>query len=99
MTRRRNKIKIPLGSRAVFLKLSSEYFVHVMNNTKRFEVRNNDRQFKLNDTLVLQEWDPINKGYTGRQITRQVLYILPLSTLIPNSPFVVLSLGLPIRQI
>lgn len=56
-----------------YLKILPQYYFHVKNETKLFEVRNNDRGFQMGDTVVLQEWDdsPINvnssqpKGFTG----------------------------------
>ncbi len=94
MSKITHKIKIPFGSRAIFLKLEIQYFQDVMNHTKNFEVRHNDRDYKVNDFLVLQEWDPLKKGFTGRRITRRVIYILPLNKLIPECTYVILQLDL-----
>lgn len=55
------------------LKTLPEYFEAVKNGTKTFEVRYNDRDYKVGDTLILKEWD---EEYTGRKITCEVSYIL-----------------------
>lgn len=56
-----------------YIKILPKYFKHVKCNRKNFELRKNDRDYKSGDTLVLREWD---NGYTGRQVTRHVSYVL-----------------------
>lgn len=63
------------------LKILPEYFEAVESNKKTFEIRKNDRGFKVGDKLILREWQPnddqfINPGYTGREVIRWVSYIL-----------------------
>ena len=58
------------------LKISHKYFDAVANGIKCFEVRKNDRPFKVGDTLRLREFDPDKKLYTGRETERTVTYIL-----------------------
>ncbi|GAB2021708.1 hypothetical protein RyT2_07820 [Pseudolactococcus yaeyamensis] len=38
------------------LKLHSDYFEAVKNGIKTFEIRKNDRGFKVGDTLILHLW-------------------------------------------
>lgn len=57
------------------LKTWPEYFDMVIGDFKPFEVREDDRDFKVQDYLVLEEWCPIEKEYTGRCVTRQIVYI------------------------
>lgn len=57
------------------LKTLPEYFWAVIEKIKPFEVRKNDRKFKVGDVLVLREWTEKN-GYTGRVVMRTVSYIL-----------------------
>ncbi|MFD3034330.1 DUF3850 domain-containing protein, partial [Streptococcus agalactiae] len=52
-----------------------EYFEDIMDGTKTFECRYNDRDFKVGDELLLREYDP-QKGYTYRCIVRKITYIL-----------------------
>lgn len=58
------------------LKTWPEFYEKVEDGSKTFELRKNDRGFKVGDTLVLQEWDPIKKEFTGRQLERTVSYML-----------------------
>lgn len=56
------------------LKALPEYFELVRIGVKNFEVRKNDRDFKVGDLLILQEWD--GSKYTGRDQRRKICYIL-----------------------
>lgn len=58
------------------LKTWPECFAPLMFGAKPFEVRVNDRDFKVGDILQLEEWDPKTEQYTGRCVTRQVSYIM-----------------------
>ena len=46
------------------LKIQSEYFEVVNNKTKTFEIRKNDRNFKVGDKILLREIDSCSR-YTG----------------------------------
>jgi len=59
-----------------YLKTEIEFFQDILDGLKSFEVRFNDRHFKVNDVLVLQEYDYKRKIYTGREISKRVIYIL-----------------------
>lgn len=41
------------------LKCTNPYFQDVWDGKKTFEVRNNDRNFAVNDIICLKEYDPI----------------------------------------
>jgi len=56
------------------LKTESEYFKAIENGIKNFELRKNDRDFKVGDRLNLQE--TINSEYTGAGMVKKVIYIL-----------------------
>jgi ASC-1-like (ASCH) protein len=57
------------------LKIQPEYFKAVCTGKKSFEIRNNDRDFKAGDTLLLQEFIPQTTSYTGRVVERKITYI------------------------
>ena len=54
------------------LKILPEYFEQVIAGNKPFEIRRNDRYYRVGDKLLLKEWD--NK-YTGRQTLWNITYI------------------------
>lgn len=55
------------------LKILPKWFEDVIQQKKTFEIRKNDRNYSVGDTLILKEW---NKGkYTGREVKRTVSYI------------------------
>ena len=56
------------------LKILPEYFEPVLEGKKNFELRKNDRDYKVGDTLLLREW--YANVYTGREVRRKVTYIL-----------------------
>jgi len=58
------------------LKVWPEYYHELDNNMKKFELRENDRDYRIFDYLILREYDPVNDKYTGRQLTRRVTSIL-----------------------
>ena len=60
------------------LKIEPKWFELVSSGTKKFEIRFNDRGFKVGDTLLLREYDPRKKKaerYTGRELTVEVEYV------------------------
>jgi len=57
-------------------KVWPEYFEKVISGEKNFELRLADWQCRVGDVLVLREWEPKIKEYTGRQIEKEVGYVL-----------------------
>ncbi|EAC5079597.1 DUF3850 domain-containing protein [Listeria monocytogenes] len=55
------------------LKILPEFFREKITLKKSFEIRNNDRNFEVGDTLVLQEFEDGN--YTGREYWEDIIYI------------------------
>ncbi len=58
------------------LKIWPEYFERMIDGAKNFEVRRNDRDFQVGDYLCLQEWRPESEAFSGRVLTRKVIYSL-----------------------
>lgn len=58
------------------LKILKEYFNEVFNENKTFEIRKNDRDYKVGDILILKEWDSKNKVFTGQKVIRVVAHIM-----------------------
>jgi hypothetical protein len=58
------------------LKTWPDFFQHILDGVKPFELRKDDRDFQAGDALLLREYDPKLKEYTGRQTRRFVTYKL-----------------------
>ncbi len=69
------------------LKVWPEFFDALLDESKPFEFRKNDRDYKVGDALWLREFEPGNEGYegmdvvqpgyTGREIRgRKITYVL-----------------------
>jgi len=56
-------------------KIHPEYFELVKSGKKKFELRLAEFDVKEEDLLVLEEWDPIKKEYTGRKIEKYINYV------------------------
>lgn len=56
-------------------KILSEYFDTILSGKKTWELRLGDMEVAEGDTLVLQEWNPEKKEYTGREILKEVSYV------------------------
>ena len=52
------------------------YFDKIANEEKNFEVRLADWSCTPGDVLVLREWDPKTKSYTGRVIEKTVSFVM-----------------------
>ena len=57
------------------LKIYPEYFWPVVQGIKTFEIRKNDSDFQIGDTLLLREYDPLIEEYTGNEITKKIIYM------------------------
>ncbi len=57
-------------------KIHPEYFETIKSGRKKFEVRLADFDVDEGDTLILEEWNPETKEYTGRKLEKKVGYIL-----------------------
>jgi len=49
-----------------------EYFEKVLSGEKTAEIRLADFYVDVGDVLILEEWDPSTKEYTGRKIEKVV---------------------------
>jgi hypothetical protein len=66
-----------------YLKSHPLYFMLVKMDKKSFEIRKNDRDFRVGDKIVLCEWDPSlardrpSEGYTGSTRTGEIVSMVP----------------------
>lgn len=54
------------------------YFKQVAAGNKTFEYRLADWEAHVGDSLILEEWDPETKNYTGQAVTKTIGYVLNL---------------------
>ena len=58
------------------LKILPQYYADINKGIKTFEIRKNDRDYRVGDTLLLCEWNTEQKNFTGNSIRKEVTYIL-----------------------
>ena len=56
-------------------KVWPEYFQKIIDGVKTFELRLADFKCDVEDVLVLKEWNPKTKEYTGRILEKKITYI------------------------
>jgi ribosomal protein S17 len=56
-------------------KIWQDSFNRILEGVKTYELRLADFECNPGDVLVLREWDPKTKEYTGRVIEKQVTYV------------------------
>lgn len=52
-----------------------EYFKKILTGEKTYDFRLGDFECNPGDILVMKEWDPKTKEYTGREIKKEVGYV------------------------
>lgn len=57
-----------------YMKILPEYYIAVDKGIKTFEIRFNDRNYKVGDILHLQEF--CGGQYTSRELTREICYMI-----------------------
>lgn len=57
------------------LKCWPEFFQVSWVGAKSFEIRKDDRNFKIYDEIILEEYDPKEKEFTGRTLKGTILFL------------------------
>ena len=57
------------------LKVHPQFWDSLVDGSKAFDLRRNDRAFKLGDSLLLRRYDP-KVGYSGESLSRHISYVL-----------------------
>lgn len=57
-------------------KVWPQFFEKVRSGEKTFELRLADFECTPGDTLVLKEWSPEAQAYTGRELEKEVTYVV-----------------------
>lgn len=58
--------------RTIYMKTWPEYFKKILSGEKIADIRLADFDVEVGDKIILKEWDPITKEYTGRKIEKVV---------------------------
>jgi len=74
------------------LKCWPEFFTPILTGEKMFELRRNDRDYKVGDRIMLKEYDPDDGSYTGRYCFRTITFILSKNPFLNLQDMVILSL-------
>lgn len=77
------------------LKTWPAYYRQVVGGFKTFEIRKNDRDYAVNDTLKLLEWDPQTEAYSGYYTEVQVSHLLAGGRFGLDPDYVVMSIVKP----
>ena len=62
-------------------KIWPKYFESILTGKKNFEIRLNDFDAKENDILILKEYNPETKQYTGRELKKEITYVAKMNKL------------------
>ena len=57
-------------------KVWPEMFEAVLSGKKNFDLRLDDFPCNEGDILILEEWNPETKEYTGRKIEKKIIYVV-----------------------
>lgn len=74
-----------------YLKTWTPFFKDIKNGIKNFEVRKNDRDYEVGDTLILEEFEPTTEKYTGAWIPKEIIYKLDDTRFVKEN-FIILGL-------
>ena len=69
------RFPIPSSFMIIKKKIWPEYFDDLSSGKKKFDLRLNDFEINEGDILLLEEWDPKTREYTGRKIEKKVTYV------------------------
>lgn len=82
-------------SRIHELKTIQPFFDQIKHGTKKFELRKNDRDFRINDILILKEYIPNTDLLTGEILAVKVIGILDQFIGIQQG-YCIMSISLPL---
>jgi hypothetical protein len=76
-----------------------EYFEPLMTGAKTFDLRRNDRDYQVGDLITLKEYEPRDKAYSGREITKRISCLMHGVGVGAIEPLKGLGLGYVILQL
>lgn len=62
-------------AKIIELKIWPKYFSAIASGEKKFELRLGNINCRVGDVLLLREWDPKTRQYTGKAIKKEISYI------------------------
>ena len=65
------------GKKEHRVKCWPDYFKCIVEGTKTFDLRVNDRGYKVGDLITFMEWNPNAETYTRGSCLREISYVLP----------------------
>ena len=73
-----------MAERIHYLKTYVEFFQATKRGDKNFELRKNDRNYRVGDLLILMEYDPVIGFIGSEDIWVKVTYILSKQPYVPK---------------
>jgi hypothetical protein len=73
------------------LKIHPAHFNDVISGAKPFEVRKNDRDYKVGDNIVLNEYNPETQKYTGEWALYEITIVFSESEYVKDG-YVILGI-------
>lgn len=61
--------------KVIIKKILPEFFDDILYRNKRFEIRKDEDGIERGDILILSEWIPLERKYTGRKLGCDVIYV------------------------
>ena len=89
-TRKKSATKKAIKNKVHELKIIPKYYKDLESGLKDFELRKDDRGFKIGDKILLKEFTATN-GYTGNEIEKEIGYIFEESAFGLKQGFVILG--------
>ncbi len=63
-----------MDTRTHHVKCWPRFYKAIDNGTKPFEVRFDDRNYRVGDILIIQEYDPESNYFSGNEVSREITY-------------------------
>ena len=57
------------------LKIETKFLEQIFKKNKTFEIRKNNRNYEVDDILILKEWDDKKKRFSSNWLEARVTYI------------------------
>lgn len=65
-----------MEKRIIEKKVWPEFFEKILSGDKKYELRLADFECSAGDILILREWDPETREYTGLYLKKEITFVL-----------------------